>query len=135
MKDRLRRAETYGGWLHVHPSELSQGRSALRAVIFDIENMPQIDASAIQILNEIVESYHHRGIEVCFVKLRDANKAIFLRSGLLGDVVGSDCFFRKIGDAMVYLRHLGIGADAPIQVHIESAPDSQQQGFSTYNLL
>jgi hypothetical protein len=63
--------------------------------------MPHIDASAIQILIEIVQDYHRRGIDVCFVKLREANKPIFLRSGMLGEVVGSDRFFRKISDAMM----------------------------------
>ena len=83
---------------------VDEGAPQLRAVIFDIENMPKIDASAMQILLEIVEDYHERSIQVCFVKLRDANKPIFLRSGLLGEVVGSDHYFRKISDATRFLQ-------------------------------
>lgn len=159
LMDRLRRAEAYGGWMHVHPSEegvrgtaglvaarlnfgeaersvsnqqfsIEEGLARfetvdstplasptshamhvlpseiphLRGVIFDIENMAVIDATAIQTLLEIVQEYKARDIEVCFVKLRDSCKQVFLRSGILGEVLGSDRFFRKIADAEKYLR-------------------------------
>lgn len=38
----------------------------LRAVIFDLESMPFIDASAIHLLTGIVETYHKRNIRISF---------------------------------------------------------------------
>ena len=61
-------------------------------------------SSAAQILLEIVEEYHHRGITVCFVKLRERCKVKFLRSGIY-DLVGPGHFFRKIREAIEYLRN------------------------------
>lgn len=61
--------------------------------------MPQIDASAVQILFEIVASYRGRGVEVYFVKLRDNALDLFIRSGLL-DFVGQDHTFKKVSDAI-----------------------------------
>lgn len=89
--------------LHDHHHPLPIQRAKLRAVIFDIENVPSIDASAIQILLEIVESYQLRKIEVCFVKLRESNRTLFLASGLM-DQVSDDHFFRKISEAIDFLR-------------------------------
>lgn len=171
LKDRLRRAEAYGGWLHIHPSEEEQrpvdtrvttaegkeysrvntGSSSnsndnnniqlpsvessrllaaprnsfhsppLRAVIFDIENMTNIDASAVQTLIEAVQEYQKREIKVLFVKMREGNKLMFLRSGLLGEVLGSDHFLRKISDAIQFIR----------QTSSDKPPDS----YSSYSVL
>jgi anti-anti-sigma regulatory factor len=204
LKERLRRAEAYGGWLHIHPSEDEQrpatndgtgtqpadrkttrsfdrqpinssptnsmGRSAialpsrtpnhvaysgndggnesdallqrfqsyrppdLRAVVFDIENMTAIDASAIQILTEIVEDYQRRDIQVFFVKIREVNKSMFLRSGLLGEVLGSDHFFRKISEAIAYLRTINNRHPLQPADGETSSPDGRQS-YSTYNVL
>jgi MFS superfamily sulfate permease-like transporter len=94
------------------------------------ENMPRIDASAIQIMLEIVVEYQHRGIDVCFVKLRNSNKELFLRSGLLGDILESEFFFRKIADAVEYLH--GKWGQLP---HVDSNGRSivrGSRGYSTY---
>lgn len=52
---------------------------------------------------EIVEEYHARNVDVCFVKLRESCKGNFLRSGIY-DLVGPTHFYRKIGDAIEFLR-------------------------------
>jgi MFS superfamily sulfate permease-like transporter len=67
--------------------------------------MPQIDASAVQILFEIVASYHGRGVEVYFVKLRHNALELFIRSGLL-DFVGRDHTFNKVSDAIEAIEKL-----------------------------
>ncbi|KAJ3112338.1 Solute carrier 26 [Phlyctochytrium bullatum] len=87
------------GWRGAPEFEGSQ----INAVIFDIGAMNGIDATATQTMMEIVESYHRRNIIVCFVKLRDTCKPLFLRSGLWA-LVGMDHFFDKIRDALDYLR-------------------------------
>ncbi|KAJ2963903.1 hypothetical protein NQZ79_g1077 [Umbelopsis isabellina] len=97
LKDRLRRLEVFGD-MSIHPSENPRLRDT-SFIIFDVSNMPQIDASAVQILFEIVESYHARGVEVYFVRLRDNALDLFIRSGLL-DIVGRDHTFKRVSDAI-----------------------------------
>lgn len=55
--------------------------------------------SAVQILYEIVESYHARNVMVYFVRLRERPMAMFEKSGLL-DLVGQDHFFQKVSHAI-----------------------------------
>lgn len=124
----------------------------LKAIIFDLENMPSIDSSALYHLTYIVESYLERGIYVCFVKMRQSVKQMFLRSGLIGEILGSEFFFRKISDAESYLRHLwsseaekhSNNPSEPFNVSAESSSSSAAnhqralqpgEGFSTYNVL
>lgn len=99
MDDNLMEAQTTDG---LNGDEVTTS-PRLRAVIFDIGNMAHIDASAIQILVEIVADYHARSIDVCFVKLREANKNLFLKSGLLGELVTGEKYFQKVHDAMSFL--------------------------------
>ncbi|CAO3644766.1 unnamed protein product [Cunninghamella echinulata] len=97
LKDRLRRLEQFGD-MSIHPSE-SPRLGTSRYIIFDVDNMPYIDASAVQILYEIVESYHQRQIQVYFVRLRERPLEMFERSGLL-DLIGDDHRFRKVTEAI-----------------------------------
>lgn len=103
LKDRLRRLEVFGD-MSIHPSENPRLRDR-SFIIFDVSNMPQIDASAVQILFEIVTSYHGRGVEVYFVKLRHNALELFIRSGLL-DFVGRDHTFNKVSDAIEAIEKL-----------------------------
>ncbi|KAI8984121.1 sulfate transporter family-domain-containing protein [Mycotypha africana] len=97
LKDRLRRLEQFGD-MSIHPSE-SPRLGKLSYMIFDVDNMPEIDASAVQILYEIVEAYYARHVKVFFVRLRSQPTALFRKSGLY-DVVGEQNFFRKVHDAI-----------------------------------
>ncbi|KAI8998192.1 sulfate transporter family-domain-containing protein [Gaertneriomyces semiglobifer] len=128
LKDRLKRVEMYGD-LGVHPGETpvrrrrrasrsqSQHNEAasptedgtcgcdhIRAVVFDFGAVTAIDASATLTLLEIVQEYKDRDIDVYFAKLRASCKNAFLWSGLY-DLIGPDHFFRKIRDAVEYLKH------------------------------
>jgi hypothetical protein len=47
----------------------------------------------VQILFEIIIAYHQRGVNVFFVKLRENQKKLFVRAGIV-DKVGSDHFFK-----------------------------------------
>ncbi|PKY55935.1 hypothetical protein RhiirA4_410884 [Rhizophagus irregularis] len=60
LKDRLRRLEEFGD-MSVHPSGEARVPQ-IENVIFDIETMEDIDASAVQILLEIIVAYHQRGL-------------------------------------------------------------------------
>ncbi|ORZ17108.1 sulfate transporter family-domain-containing protein [Absidia repens] len=97
LKDRLRRLEIFGD-MSTHPSESPRLRES-SYTIFDVGSMPYIDASAVQILMEIVMAYHARQVAVYFVKLRSRPLATFEKSGLL-DLVGKDHVFRKVPDAI-----------------------------------
>ncbi|KAI7889941.1 sulfate transporter family-domain-containing protein [Mucor mucedo] len=97
LKDRLRRLEMFGD-MSIHPSE-SPRRSESLYTIFDVSSMPSIDASAIQIFYEIVETYKARSVEVYFVRLREQPFGMFKKSGLLY-LVGQDHVFRKVSEAI-----------------------------------
>jgi hypothetical protein len=105
-------------------------------------------------LYEIVEDYHRRDILVLFVRLRDQNKQLFVRSGIV-DLVGSMSFFRKITDAISFyelgghppaLRPIIEGAtSSPQSERVDDDEDSQSPSvgippmpfgsYSSYNIL
>ncbi|KAJ3162548.1 Solute carrier 26, partial [Irineochytrium annulatum] len=89
--------------MEVLEAQKGLGREPIHSVIFDIGAVTDIDASATQNLVEIVESYRARGIQICFVKLRETCRPWFHRSGLIA-LVGVNHFFDKIVDAIDYLR-------------------------------
>ncbi|KAG0245858.1 hypothetical protein BGX31_005756 [Mortierella sp. GBA43] len=102
LKDRLHRLEVFGD-MSVHPSEEAR-LNPVSHVIFDVENMPYLDASAAQILREIVEAYHARNIQVYFVKLRENSRELFIKSELLERAGGEAHLFRRTADAMDYIE-------------------------------
>ncbi|KAG0166812.1 hypothetical protein DFQ30_006753 [Apophysomyces sp. BC1015] len=97
LKDRLRRLEQFGD-MSTHPSESPRRRDS-SYTIFDVGSMPSIDASAVQIMKEIVEAYHARHVAVYFVRLREKPMKLFENSGLL-KLVGHDHLFRKVSEAI-----------------------------------
>ncbi|EPZ33207.1 sulfate transporter domain-containing protein [Rozella allomycis CSF55] len=101
LQDRLRRLEELGD-LNLHPSDPSQLREPIEHVIFDIENLTSIDASATHVLLDIIKDYKRRNIGIHFVKCRNTIKPIFLRAGIM-TIVGTHCFFRKIAEALRYI--------------------------------
>ncbi|KAI9199812.1 sulfate transporter family-domain-containing protein [Polychytrium aggregatum] len=108
LMDRLKRIELHGD-IGVHPGEEPieggqiSGGQPLRSLIFDVEGVVDLDASATQTLYEICQSYKARGIIVCFVKVRKNCKPWFVRSGLY-NLVGRDHFFKKINEAIEYIK-------------------------------
>ncbi|KAI8072715.1 sulfate transporter family-domain-containing protein [Gongronella butleri] len=97
LKDRLRRFEQFGD-MAIHPSEQPRLGDS-RYIIFDVSNMPYIDASAVQILLEIVVSYHQRGIQVFFVHVRERPLEMFEQAGVI-DLVGKDHLFNRVSRAI-----------------------------------
>ncbi|KAF9996804.1 hypothetical protein BGZ80_010437 [Entomortierella chlamydospora] len=113
LKDRLHRLEVFGD-MSVHPSEEAR-LNPVSHVIFDVENMPSLDASAAQILLEIVEAYHARDIRVYFVKLHENSRELFIKSDLLERAGGEAHLFRRTADAMEFIEReslcLNMGED------------------------
>ncbi|KAG0327079.1 hypothetical protein BGZ99_008419 [Dissophora globulifera] len=103
LKDRLHRLEVFGD-MSVHPSEEAR-LNPVSHVIFDVENMPSLDASAAQILLEIVDAYHARQIQVYFVKLRENSRELFIKSELLERAGGEAHLFGRTADAMTFIEH------------------------------
>lgn len=52
-----------------------------------------------QILLEIVETYHERGVQVYFIRLRERPLSVFKKAGLL-DLVDESHRFKKVSDAI-----------------------------------
>ncbi|CDH60756.1 sulfate anion transporter [Lichtheimia corymbifera JMRC:FSU:9682] len=103
LKDRLRRLEHYGD-LSVHPSEASRRCEDLRYVIFDTGGMESIDASAVQILHEVIESYHDRGVHVYLVRVDPNVMPLLEKSGIL-DLIGMDQVLQEVTDAIQAIEY------------------------------
>ncbi|KAK9765808.1 hypothetical protein K7432_005567 [Basidiobolus ranarum] len=103
LKDRLRRSEQYGDF-RVHPSAKPY-LSPVQNVVFEVENMTEVDASAIQILLEIICDYRGRGIGVYFINLREQHLRVFRTSGLY-DMIGSEHFCQQITEVLDHLERL-----------------------------
>jgi MFS superfamily sulfate permease-like transporter len=76
--------------------------SPVHAIIIDASGIPNIDASALQILGEMVEQWERRNITVCFVKLRPTFRHLMVRSGLIG-IIGEDRIFTKKHEAVDFI--------------------------------
>jgi len=62
-----------------------------------------MDASAIQVLYEMVKEFERDNIFVCFVKLRSHLKIPFISSGIIGPL-GGDIMFEKTNQAIRYIQ-------------------------------
>lgn len=108
LRNRLRRLEVYGS-MRVHPSfPRIRQEEMTRYVIFDLHGMTECDASAMQILLEIVSSYTvDRGIPVLFARVpnKKRGRRMFELSGI-GDLVTKPAqgeYFESIEDALRFI--------------------------------
>jgi hypothetical protein len=92
----------------------------ITSLVLDIENMTFIDASATQVLLELVKDYQRRDIIICFVKLREACKSNFIRSGIY-DLIGPSRFFLKARDALQYLSDMNFIPPIPALAYSKSS--------------
>ncbi|GAA5816414.1 hypothetical protein MFLAVUS_009943 [Mucor flavus] len=102
LKDRLRRLEQFGD-MAVHPSEEPR-RSNLEYIVLDLGGMELIDASAVQILYEIIESYHEQGVHVLLVNGQPRAMPLINRAGIV-ELVGDNLFFNDVTDAIQSIEH------------------------------
>jgi MFS superfamily sulfate permease-like transporter len=80
LKERLRRLELYGS-KKSHPSDEPRRKDA-KAVILHMSDVDEIDASALQILSELVQSYHERGVGIYFAHLKPQHLETFHLVGI-----------------------------------------------------
>ncbi|KAG7531952.1 hypothetical protein FFLO_03959 [Filobasidium floriforme] len=104
LKERLRRLELYGADL-VHPSEAPK-RDHAHAIVFHMNDVEDIDSSALQIVLELVKSYKDRGVELYFVHLRSKQIKAFERVGLL-DLLDHTHFTADLRTAMRNIEETG----------------------------
>jgi len=103
IKEMLKRIQDFGSHL-AHPTD-KRGSTQLKAIVIHAKNIAEIDASAIQVLLEMIEDYQKQNIFVCFVKLRASLKNIFVESGII-DSLGGDRLFESNDEAVSYIQKL-----------------------------
>lgn len=113
LRNRLRRLEVYGS-MKIHPSfPRIRDEEMTRSVIFDLHGMTKCDASAMQILTEIVSSYAvDRKIPVLFARVPQSKtvRTLFKSSGL-DDLVTKpslERYFGSIDEALRYIDQRGL---------------------------
>ena len=94
LKERLRRLERYGNEKH-HPSDAPM-RDEAQVIVFHMQDLRAIDASAVQILRETCENYNQRTVQVFFAHLEGEVRKKLQQGHVLevvgtGMAVSSDC--------------------------------------------
>jgi MFS superfamily sulfate permease-like transporter len=102
IKQMLSRIERVGN-PKAHPGDKRRGWT-LHSIIIHSRNIPDMDASAIQVLAEMVEKYHERGIFVCFVKLREKLRHLFVRAHIIENAHSDIRLFESTDDAVTFVE-------------------------------
>ncbi|GAM21169.1 hypothetical protein SAMD00019534_043440, partial [Acytostelium subglobosum LB1] len=84
--------------------EAGNGGTPLQSIVINIVNIPQVDASALLTIQEMVEAYHKRNIKVAFVQMSEKIKDSFKKSGLF-DLITAQMIFESNYEAVTYLEH------------------------------
>ncbi|SCV68855.1 BQ2448_976 [Microbotryum intermedium] len=87
LKERLRRLERYGQGKH-HPSE-TPSRAEASVIIFHLVDVEDIDASALQLIYELVEAYVSRSVLVYWTQIQPIPLARLRKAGVL-DMSGGE---------------------------------------------
>lgn len=101
LKERLRRLELYGVDRH-HPSE-EPHRQHASTLVFHLADVDSVDASAIQILQELVETYKGSNVDIYITHLRSGPRRAFERAGLV-ELLGEDKFCKDVSTAMARIE-------------------------------
>ncbi|GAA5844701.1 hypothetical protein JCM11251_007353 [Rhodosporidiobolus azoricus] len=81
LKERLRRLERYGA-RRAHPAD-EPSRAEASVVVFQLGDVQEVDASAAQILGEVVESYVARDAVIYFTNCQPAVLATLKQAGVI----------------------------------------------------
>ncbi|KAG6887409.1 hypothetical protein C0995_015596 [Termitomyces sp. Mi166 len=101
LKERLRRLELYGVQKS-HPSE-DPRRQQASVLVFHLADMETIDASAAQIMSELLEEYKSRGVGLFITHLSPGPRETFLKAGIV-DLLGADAFRESVADAIALVE-------------------------------
>lgn len=105
LKERLRRLELYGHDKH-HPSE-EPHRQYANVLVFHMADVDSIDASAVQIFRELVETYKGRGVGLYITHLKGGPRESFELAGL-ADLLGERAFCRDVSSAMTLIEQSNV---------------------------
>ncbi|RDB25013.1 hypothetical protein Hypma_007463 [Hypsizygus marmoreus] len=97
LKERLRRLELYGV-KKSHPSEAPRRQEA-SVLVFHLADVEKIDASAAQIMYELLEDYKSRGVGLYITHLGPGPRETFWKAGIV-DLLGADAFRQDVADAI-----------------------------------
>ena len=112
LRDRTRRIEYQGSFVS-HPSEPVRPLT-LKCIIFEMTAVTYIDATAAQVLLEIIGDYKKRGVRVVFVKVRKALQPSLENAGILA-ALGMDNVLKNV-DAAITVVQRENPASAPTMV-------------------
>ncbi|KAI1788302.1 sulfate anion transporter [Ganoderma leucocontextum] len=97
LKERLRRLELFGHDKH-HPADEPHRHDA-NVLVFHLADVDSIDASAVQIFYETVETYKSRGVGLYITHLKPGPRAVFETAGVVA-LLGEEVFCKDVGSAM-----------------------------------
>ncbi|KAH9888425.1 sulfate anion transporter [Cubamyces lactineus] len=97
LKERLRRLELYGHDKH-HPADEPHRHDA-NVLVFHLADVDTIDASAVQIFHELVETYKNRGVGLYITHLKPGPLLSFEKAGIV-NLLGEDAFCKDVASAM-----------------------------------
>lgn len=102
VKLKLKKFEMYGSRNH-HPAT-PRFQPFVENVIFDINEMLDIDSSSAQILLELIQNYHKRHIQVFLVcsKTNPGVKQMMTNSGIFNYTVG-EAYFESIDECLSFI--------------------------------
>ncbi|KAH7098285.1 sulfate permease [Auriculariales sp. MPI-PUGE-AT-0066] len=101
LKDRLRRLELYGPGKS-HPSE-SPTREQTRVLVFHLNDVEKVDASAVQIFCELLQEYQSRDVELYMTNVRPQVRAAFELGGVI-KLLGEDRLFVNVAAAVAHIE-------------------------------
>jgi len=101
LKGRLRKFELYGAE-PAHPSEEPR-RQPTRVLVFHMGDVESCDASAVQILHELLEMYQNRGVHLFIAHLRPGIRETFENAGIV-KLLGPDAFYDTVGEAITIVE-------------------------------
>jgi len=112
IKDMFKRIEMFGRQDAHFADETKKGGVPTKAIIIHAKNIQDMDASAMQVMVEMIHDYEKRHIFVCFVKLKTSLLKYFFRAGILNSVNG-DRIFQSMEDAVKYIKVNYFGEKPP----------------------
>jgi len=111
VKDMFKRIQLYGS-LHAHPTDSRLSAAKLtKCIIVHASSITDMDASATQVLCEMVHDYQKQDIFVCFVKLRPHIKKMFVKSAIIG-ALGGNRVFSSLTVALTYVEENVLGKNS-----------------------
>ncbi|TCD66273.1 hypothetical protein EIP91_001602 [Steccherinum ochraceum] len=108
LKERLRRLELYGLDKH-HPSE-EPHRQFAQILVFHMADVETIDASAVQIFREILETYQHREVGLYITHLKRPVRVQFERAGIV-ELLGEENILKDMSNEQERARRGQLGPE------------------------